>query len=201
VPITAAAEEHAFEVGRGFGERETTPIRILAGETRRALGTAEHLARGVVDGGGGVVGPDVALALRNPDLYVSGTRVNMVSSAQALADQVPGLVAEDVAALDFFPAFFTSPDRIGWWLSLNSPPGETATSLAGRVRSFAASLTDPIPGRPDVVVGVTHSPLVRAVGLDFLGRDIGEPPWVSGLLLAVSDDRTMSVSVYEPETT
>jgi hypothetical protein len=41
--------------------------------------------------------------------------------------------------------------------------------------------------------------LLRAVGLDFLGRDIGEPPWVSGLVLSVESDRTMSVAGFGVE--
>jgi broad specificity phosphatase PhoE len=196
VPITANAEREAFSVGQGFGRRERLPIEVLSGETRRAMDTAAHLARGVVDAGGEVIGPKVAFALRNPDLYVAGARVNMVSSPDALADQVDGLSAQDVASLDFFPEFIASRDRIGWWLAHESPPGEDARSVATRVRAFAASLADPRPGRPDVVVAVTHSPLLRAVGLDFLGRDIGEPPWVSGLVLSVESGRKMSVDRF-----
>lgn len=199
VQITANAEREAFEVGHGLGRRERQPIEVLSGDTRRAIDTAAHLARGVVDADGQVVGPEVAFALRNPDLYVAGARVNMVSSPDALADQVDGLSAEDVASLDFFPEFIASPDRIGWWLTHESPPGEEARSIAARVRSFAASLVDPIPGRPDVVVAVTHSPLLRAVGLDLLGHDIGEPPWLSGLVVSVESDRNMSVDGFGVE--
>lgn len=198
VAITGAAEEQSSAVGRSFGAAETGTIRVLCGETRRAKDTAAHFARGVIQGGGKVVGPEVAFALRNPDLYVDGTRVNMVSSAEALAEQVPGLAAQDVPSLEFFPDFFASPDRIGWWLGHESPPGEDAAALAGRVRSFAASLADPVPDRTEVVVAVTHSPLIRAAALDLLGRDIGEPPWVSGLLVGVSEDRLLSAEVYDP---
>jgi broad specificity phosphatase PhoE len=198
-PITADGEREAFEVGQGFGRREEQLIEILSGDTRRAMGTAAHLARGVLDAGGRVVGPRVAFALRNPDLYIAGVRVNMAGSPDAFADQVNGLSGEDVASLEFFPDLVASPDRIGWWLAHETPPGEDASSIAARVRSFAASLVDPIPGRPDVVVAVTHSPLLRAVGLDFLGRDIGEPPWVSGLVVSVESDRKMSVDLFGVE--
>ena len=198
-PITADGEREAFEVGQGFGRREEQLIEILSGDTRRAMGTAAHLVRGVVDAGGRVVGPGVAFALRNPDLYIAGVRVDMAGSPDAFADQVNGLSGEDVASLEFFQDFVASPDRIGWWLVHETPPGEDASSIAARVRSFAASLVDPIPGRPDVVVAVTHSPLLRAVGLDFLGRDIGEPPWVSGLVLSVESDRSMSVDLFGVE--
>jgi broad specificity phosphatase PhoE len=198
VPITDAAEEQAFAVGRGFGVREPGPITVLTGETRRAMDTAAHLARGVNDAGGDVIGPKVAFALRNPDLYLAGVRVNMVSSADALAEQVEGTSAADVALLEFFPTFFESPDRIGWWLAHLSPPGEDARSVAARVESFARSLADPIPDKPEVVVAVTHSPLIRAVASVSLGHDIGEPPWVSGLLLVVDDDHNMTVEVFDP---
>jgi broad specificity phosphatase PhoE len=199
VPITAGAEREAFEVGRGIGSRERRPIEVLSGETRRAIDTATHLARGVVEAGGEVVGPKVAFALRNPDLYLAGARVNMVSSPDALADQVDGLSAGDVASLGFFPEFIASSDRIGWWLTHTSPPGEDARSVAARVGAFAASLVDRIPGRPEVVVAVTHSPLLRAVGLDLLGRDIGEPPWLSGLLVSVDSDRKLRVERFGME--
>jgi broad specificity phosphatase PhoE len=199
VLITADAERHAFEVGRSLGLREGEPIMVLSGDTRRAMDTARHLARGVVDAGGRVVGPEIAFALRNPDLYLAGARVNMVSSAYALADQVEGLSPEDVVSLDFFPEFIESPDRVGWWLAHESPPGEDARSVAARIRAFARSLVDPVPGRPDVVVAVTHSPLLRAAGLDFLGRDIGEPPWVSGLLVTVGANATMSAEMLSLE--
>jgi len=199
VPITADAERHAFGAGRGVGLREREPIAVLSGDTRRAVDTAEHLARGVVDAGGQVVGPEIALALRNPDLYLAGARVDMVSSAEALADQVEGLSPEDVASLDFFPEFIESPDRVGWWLAHESPPGDDSRSVAARIRAFARSLVDPVPARPDVVVAVTHSPLLRAAGLDFLGRDIGEPPWVSGLLVTVGADATMSAEMLSLE--
>jgi broad specificity phosphatase PhoE len=199
VPITADAERRAYAAGQELARLEQQPIAVLSGETRRAIDTAVHLARGVADSGGGVVGPDVAFALRNPDLYVAGTRVNMVSSPQALADQVDGLSPEDVPSLDFFPAFMASPERIGWWLAHESPPGEDAAAVAARVRSFALSLLDPVPARPQVVVAVTHSPLLRAVALDVLGRDIGEPPWVAGLVVTVDDDAKITLDGFGME--
>lgn len=200
VPITTDAERQAFEVGQGFGHREAEPVLILSGDTRRAMDTAAHLARGVVDADGCVMGPEIALALRNPDLYLAGVRVDMVSSASAFAEQVDGLSAEDVESLEFFQRFIASTDRIGWWLTHASPPGEDARAIAVRLRSFAASLGDPVPGRPGSVIAVTHSPLIRAAGLDLLGYDIGEPPWVSGLLVLVAGDGTMRAEVFGEET-
>lgn len=199
VPITPDAERHAFDVGQRLGGREKGAILVLSGETRRAADTAAHLAKGVTDVGGTVIGPRVAFALRNPDLYLAGTRVDMVSSAEALASQVDGYVAADVEDVGFFPEFFASPDRIGWWLSHESPPGENAAAIAARLRTFARSLADPIPGDPGAVVAVTHSPLLRALGLELMGEDIGEPPWVSGLLIEVGPDGFMSAVVFPGE--
>lgn len=199
VPITAHAERQARAVGQALARGEQQPIAVLSGDTRRTIDTAAHLARGVVDAGGDLVGPDVAFALRNPDLYVAGTRVNMVNTPEALADQVAGLSPEDVPTLDFFPVFMASPDRIGWWLTHESPPGEDAAAVAARVRSFAASLVDPVPAMPQVVVAVTHSPLVRAVALDLLGSDIGEPPWIAGLVVTVEGDAEMSLDGFGME--
>jgi broad specificity phosphatase PhoE len=200
VPITESAERQAHAVGRWFGENETGPIRLLTGETKRAIDTAAYLARGVTDTGGQVTGPEVAFALRNPDLYVNGVRVNMVSSAETLAEQVEGLTPEDVEGLDFFPDFFASPDRIGWWLTHQDPPGETATQVVTRMRQFIASLSDPTGVSTEVVVAVTHSPLLRAVALDHLGRDIGEPPWITGLLLTV-EGSSIEVDMFDPGVT
>lgn len=200
VPITSAAERHSYEVGQKLGLDLTGPIRVLSGETRRAKETAAHLSRGLVDSGVDCTEHDVAFALRNPDLYVAGTRVNMVSSADTLAEQVEGLAADDVGSLPFFPQFFESPDRIGWWLTHPAPPGEGADSVAERISAFAASLNDPVPNRAEVVVAVTHSPLLRAVGQRFLGRDIGEPPWVSGLVMRVESERDIEAELFDPET-
>jgi broad specificity phosphatase PhoE len=198
VPITADAERESFLAGEGLvGQEVGRTVLILSGETRRAIDTAAHMAKGLTNAGGTVLGPRVAFALRNPDLYVAGTRVNMVSSAEALAEQVEGLTPEAVASLDFFPDFFASPDRIGWWLSHDSPPGENAAALTARVQAFISSLTDPIPGDPQAVVAVTHSPLLRAVGLDLLGQDIGEPSWVSGLLIEVDPDGGMAAGIFD----
>ncbi|MFZ0015484.1 MAG: hypothetical protein WAL25_15375 [Acidimicrobiia bacterium] len=199
VPITGEAERHSHAVGRGLGASVSGPIRVLSGETRRARDTATHLARGLVDAGRVVSGPTVAFALRNPDLYLGGHRVDMVSSAEALAEQVDGLSAGDVASLAFYPEFIVSPDRIGWWLGHDAPPGDDAAAVARRVRAFALSLLDPVGTRPELVVAVTHSPLLRAVGHDFLGRDIGEPPWVAGLVLTLADDGAITVGEFVPE--
>ena len=119
---------------------------MLYGGTRRTRETAEALIRGI-DDAARVEGPHDSFALRNPDMYVAGTRVNMVSSAAALAEQVPGMTEEQVQENTWWTSFFTSADRIGWWLASNSRPGRRRpTSLAAILR-FAESLADPGPPR------------------------------------------------------
>lgn len=192
VPITPSAVEQAVEVGTRLTGSIKGAVTVLSGETRRARETAEHVSRGMRSINGEVEGPTVAHALRNPDLYLAGHRVNMVSTPEALAVQVPGLDPSDVAPLDFFPQFIDEEDRIGWWLRHPDPPGEDAVAVAARIRSFARSFHNPY--RPDrsVVVAVTHSPLLRAVGLDALGDDIGEPDWVAGLVMDI--DRSGAIA-------
>lgn len=201
VPITSDAIKKAKQVGAGLVDAHEGTLTVLSGETRRATETAEHLCKGIEGAGGSVDGPIVAHALRNPDLYLSGHRVNMVSSHGALASQVPGLDVSDVVELDFFPQFIAEDDRIGWWLRHPDPPGEDAASIAARVRSFARSFTNPYRAVRSTVVTVTHSPLLRAVGLDALGYDIGEPDWVSGLHMEVHSSGAVTTSVFPEKAT
>lgn len=196
VPITAAAREQAEEVGSRIAADVGRGVTVLSGETRRARETAEHLSKGIERSGGVVTGPTVAHALRNPDLYLAGHRVDMVSSPEALAAQVPGLNADDVAALEFFPQFIGEKDRIGWWLRHPNPPGEEASAIADRIDAFARSLINPYNEEQVIVVAVTHSPLLRAVGLMKLHRDIGEPPWTSGLTLDIDRSGVITTSLY-----
>jgi broad specificity phosphatase PhoE len=199
VPITPAALEQALQVGSDLAEVEAGPFLVLSGETRRALQTAENITEGLRGSGATVDGPVVSHALRNPDMYLAGVRVNMVSSNEAFAEQVPGLSPRDVAGMGFFPQFITEPDRVGWWLRHEDPPGEGAREIAERIRVFARSRSDPHPNRRPVVVAVTHSPLLRAAGLDALGRDIGEPPWIAGLRLEVDDAGAITTEIFPGE--
>lgn len=188
VPITDEGSAFAQLVGSSLPDRFGSGFEVLCGETRRARETAHHISEGIRESGGSVTGPRVAHALRNPDLYLGGERVNMVSSHQALADQVEWLSVERVADLDFYPQFIAETDRIGWWLGLTDPPGEDAGDVAKRIVGFARSLVNPSRPERGTVVAVTHSPLLRAFGLHALGRDIGEPAWVSGFVIAVGPD-------------
>lgn len=196
VPITRAAREQAEEVGARLAGDLVGGVCVMTGETRRARETAEHLCKGLASEGVRVDGPIVAHALRNPDLYMAGYRVNMVSSHEAFAAQVPGVDAEDIADLDFFPDFVVQEDRIGWWLTHQNPPGEGASEIAARIETFARSLLNPYREDRPVVIAVTHSPLLRAVALSELEHDIGEPPWISGLALDIDASGEIAATLF-----
>ena len=159
--------------------------------------TAESLIEGIADPGR-VIGPQDAFALRNPDMYVAGTRVNMVSSAASLAEQVPGMSEQDAASHPWFAQFFSAPDRIGWWLDQDDPPGENAGSLIRRIEMFARSLADPGPLAGRLVLAVTHSPLLRATLHSATGTDPGEPGYVTGARLTVSPNGIQDIQPYDP---
>ena len=171
-------------------------IRVLTGDTLRTRQTGAAIATGASAAGAAVDEPRVAFALRNPDIYVAGERVDMVSSPAALAEQVPGMTVDEAAAVPFFAGFFEQPDRIGWWLGLADVPGDDAEAVARRIGHFAASLPDRTTQPAEVTMGVTHSPVLRACALDQLGHDPGEPEWLTGLELSVSSDRSVAACWY-----
>ena len=194
VPVTEEGLQTATEVGRRLAARAEGPIRVLSGETRRTRETAAAVARGARQAGAEVLEEGVSFALRNPDLYLAGVRVDMVSSAAAFAAQVPGLEEADIRRIAFFGEWLTVPDRVGWWVGHKSPPGDDAAAVAVRIRTFAASLAD----REDstaFTVGITHSPVLRAVAQDVTGSDPGEPGWLAGLEAAISPDRSVHLRV------
>jgi len=197
VPVTNRGLDTAEEVGRRLAAT-TGRIHVLTGETLRTRQTGAAIATGATKAGATVDEPRVAFALRNPDLYVGGERVDMVSSATALAEQVPGITIDEAAVVPFFAKFFDQPDRIGWWLRLADVPGDNAETVARRVDHFAASLPDRTAEPAGLTVGVTHSPLLRACALAHLGHDPGEPEWLTGLELSVRPDRSVAVRWYAP---
>ena len=136
---------------------------MLYGGTRRTRETAEALIRGIGDAAR-VDGPHDSFALRNPDMYVAGTRVNMVSSAAALAEQVPGMTQEQVEDEPVVDALLhrARPHRL---VARAAGPARGDRRPAGSPASCAspASIADPGPTQGRAVVGVTHSPLLRAV--------------------------------------
>jgi broad specificity phosphatase PhoE len=197
VALTAAGREQAHEAGRRLAADHRGPIRVLCGATRRAQETAQLLADALGSGDPArrVVGPDVAFALRNPDLYLGGARVDMVSSAAAFAEQAPGLTEDDVLSVPFFAGFLAAADRIGWWLQHDSPPGDDAAAVTTRIASFARSLGDGATAVAQTVVGITHSPVLRAVATRLLGSDPGEPPYLHGYALGTGE---MAARLFSP---
>ena len=194
VPVTEQGLAAATQAGRNLGKECGDQMLVLSGETRRTRETARAIADGARAAGAVVEGPSVAFALRNPDLYLAGVRVDMVSSASALADQVPRMTEEAVASIPFFAGFLSTQDRIGWWLRHPDPPGDDAPTVLRRMMAFASSLADPGREAPPVTVGVTHSPLLRACALAVLGCDPGEPDWVAGLEMLIQPDRPIQLS-------
>ena len=198
-PLTLAGRRQAEDAGRRLAGRQLGDVQLLSGETRRARDTAALLGKGLAADGGSVSEPEVAFALRNPDLYLAGTRVDMVSSPDAYAAQVPGLTPDEVLAVPFFSGWFTAPDRIGFWLHHETPPGDDAAQVAARIAVFAASLGDRGTAGPGTVIGVTHSPVLRAVAVHLAGEDDpGEPPYVNGYAVDVLGDGSARATRFDP---
>lgn len=195
VPVTAEGLETAVNVGRRLAAQANGGlIRVISGATRRTRDTAAAVAQGAREAGAQVQEDGVAFALRNPDLYLAGSRVDMVSSEAAFAAQVPGLSEADIARIDFYREWLQAPDRVGWWVRHQNPPGDDAAAVARRINAFAASLAD----RDDntvFTVAVTHSPVLRAVAQEFLGEEPGEPQWLAGLDVEVTEDRTVRIKL------
>ena len=143
-------------------------------------------------------------ALRNPDLYVAGARVEMVSTAEAMAEQIPGsgLGPDELARLPFLHGFWTHPDRIGYWVGHPDPPGEDATTVARRLLSFAASLLDLPWEQPRRCICVTHSGPMRALLRRYvLHDDPGEPEWVESVDLIFAGDQEVTIRYRERQVT
>ncbi len=190
ISVTGAGLAQAEKVGRRLGT-ELEPgetVFFLYAPTRRARETAEALHSGVaasLEAGRRkateLLPPAEEWALRNPDLYVAGLRVEMVSTPEALTEQVAasGLGAGELSGHLFFRKFWAAPDRIGYWVGHPDPPGEDADAVAQRLLTFAVSLLDLPRERSGRYVCVTHSPVVRAFLCRYLsGEDPGEPNYL-----------------------
>ena len=128
-----------------------------------------------------VLEPAEQQAIRNPDIYVAGARTEMVSTPEALLEQLPGshLTSEDLLRHPFLCGFWIDPDRIGYWVNHPDPPGEDADTVARRLFTFATSLRDLPSEAPRRYLCITHSPLIRAFVRRYIsGADPGEPHFV-----------------------
>src|SRR5829696_4420233 len=110
VAVTGRGLDGAEHVGQRLAATAGR-IRVLTGGTLRARQTGAAIATGASAAGAAVDEPRVAFALRNPDLYVAGERVDMVSSAAALAEQVPGMSVDETAAVASFATFYVQRDH------------------------------------------------------------------------------------------
>jgi hypothetical protein len=118
-------------------------------------------------------------ALRNPDLYDAGTRVEMVSSVEALAEQLPDdvLSADKIARHEFFARFWAQEDRIRVWLDDEDPPGERGSDVARRFFTFARSLSDlDGRGRAQALPATARRRSVYGSALRCHGRQRKNPP-------------------------
>jgi broad specificity phosphatase PhoE len=166
-------------------------VEFLHAPTRRALETAEAMRRGIAravptDGGIRIGNPRSEQAIRNPDLYVAGTRVEMVTSVEALAAQLPpGLLTTDaVANNEFFARFWAAADPMRVWLDDDDPPGERRSDVARRFFAYARSLTDIVAEHPRHYVCVTHSGPMRAILREYVTHeDPGEPEYAEAIQL------------------
>ena len=114
----------------------------------------------------------------------------MVSSGAALAAQLPDglMTAAEVEATACFGDFLRAPDRLGDWLRHEDPAGEEARAVARRVVRFCRSLGDADTGQVLRIVAVSHSPVMRAVLVHFMGlADPGEPGWVEPIDITLTD--------------
>lgn len=197
VPLTDGGVAQARERGRALaGELHPgETVHFMHAPTLRTRQTVEEIRSSMEealgpDSGVDLLGVSEQWAVRNPDLYVAGQRVEMVSSAEALAGQLsaPPVPPETLARHPFFREFWASPDRIGLWVGHPDPPGEDAVAVARRQVTFAASLPDAAAeGRPVRYVLSTHSPVLRAILLCFLGGDPGEPRYLEPVDLILPD--------------
>lgn len=202
VPLTEEGTAQADAAGRWFAANEIDVAALLSGETRRAKDTADAFAAGYRSVSVEREIPDsvVSHALRNPDLYLGGQRVNMGEGAAMLAAQVPGVTEEDVVAEPFFAGFLEAADRIGYWLESGNVPGDDAHTVGRRIDAFARSLAD-VPGwRGRTVVAVTHSPVLRAVRLHHHAIYSREPPFLHGFSLTVARDGGLALHPFSTDT-
>lgn len=199
VPLTAVGMSQAGDAGRWFGEAGWTFEALQCSPTRRTQQTATSFADGYRETSDTALpAPTIGLGLRNPDLYLGGHVVNMTGTAGAIADQAPGVTAQDVKANAFYRDFLDAADRIGFWLYHNTPPGDDARTVGRRIDALVRSLTDVPGGAGRSILGITHSPVLRAVAMMFLGDDPGEPRHLHGYALSLRASGELRVTPITP---
>ncbi|HET8854046.1 MAG TPA: phosphoglycerate mutase family protein, partial [Ktedonobacteraceae bacterium] len=98
LPLTDEGRSQVEDAGRQFS-RKLLPgevVSLLHAPTRRTRETALRLHSSMTAVFDDVAEPPVRLlapvehwAIRNPDIYVAGSRIELVSTAEAVAEQLP----------------------------------------------------------------------------------------------------------------
>jgi broad specificity phosphatase PhoE len=205
LPLTEEGRRQVEAVGRQFS-RKFMPgevVSLLHAPTRRTRETALILYSSMVKTLEHGEQPEVYLsaptehwAIRNPDIYVAGVRIELVSTAETLVEQLPpsSLGSQELAQLPFLRGFWADPDRIGYWVNHPNPPGEDADTVARRLLTFAVSLLDLPRVQPRRYICVTHSPEIRAfVRRYLLGHDPGEPGYLASVDLEFENDGSCTI--------
>ena len=196
VPLTDLGQAQAEAAGRWFAEEGIEIAALLSGETRRTRDTAVGFAAGYRTVGNDLPDPVVSFALRNPDFYLGGHRINMAEGAPALAGQSPSVTEDDVHEVPFYRDLMVAPDRVGFWLEHGNVPGDTARDVGFRIDRFARSLVDVPAWRGGTVVAITHSPVLRAVRFHHWAEYSKEPPFLHGYRLQVEQGGPITMSTF-----
>ena len=175
VGLTDLGVAQSEAAGRWFAEQGVEIECLLSGETARTLDTATAFAAGYrgVDGSPELPEPAVSFALRNPDLYLGGHRVNIAEGAEAIAGQAPGISPEDVVRSPFFGELI-SAEEAGRLLV-----GASESARRGRPRRCSANhVIRPKPRRRGRTSGGNHR------GHHPLASAQGRPAWIRERLYA-----------------
>jgi broad specificity phosphatase PhoE len=198
VPLTEEGRSQARKRGRVLAQDISAGevVHFMHAPTLRTRQTIKEVRASMEEALGSDSGVELLevceqWAIRNPDIFVAGQRVEMVSNAEALAEQLsaPPVDPETLASHSFFSTFLTSSDRIGYWVEHPDPPGEDTVAVARRQMTFATSLLDKQEANPVRYVLATHSPVLRAILLRYLGEDPGEPGYLEPIDLTLSSGR------------
>ena len=196
VGLTDLGSAQAEAAGRWFAEQRIDVAAVLSGETRRTRDTATGFAGGYRAAGAPLADPVVSAALRNPDFYLGGHRINMAEGAAALAAQSPSVDEDTVANNAFYRELIVARDRVGFWLEHGNPPGDTASDVGVRIDRFARSLADVPAWAGRTVVAITHSPVLRAVRFHHWGHYSSEPPFLHGFRLLQDEFGGLGLSSF-----
>ena len=202
VPLTDVGRAQGVAAGDWFAREKFQIAGLLSGETVRTRATAAAFAAGYRAASNElkIPEPQVSFALRNPDLYLGGQRINMGEGAATLAALAQGVGVEEVRESSLYSALLDADDRVGFWLESGNVPGDDATDVGRRIDVFARSLGD-VPGwRGQTVVAVTHSPVLRAVRLRHWSDYSKEPPFLHGYELVVDHSGGLTLSAFVTNT-